>query len=208
MLEGWWQGLSFRGTTSYILTIKLKEIKSLLKTGNKDCFGRLDHNKKLALSQVKEWDRVEEIRVLTMEEVEAKKEAKDSYKKWVSLEEIHWRQKSRETWLQAGDRNTRFFHRMANSHFRKNTIACIKINGDWISDEIELREGIDDTCQAWLSDNLAWRAEINGLPFATLSLEEAGNLKMHFREEEILTAINEMDGDKAPGPDGFSMAFW
>ena len=146
--------------------------------------------------------------MLTMEEAEAKKEAKDYFKKWVSLEEIHWRQKSRETWLKAGDRNTGFFHRMANSHLRKNTIARIRINGDWISDEIELRKGIADACQAWLSNDLAWRAEIDGLPFATLSPEEAGNLEMPFREEEILTAINETDGDKAPGPDGFSMAFW
>ena len=146
--------------------------------------------------------------MLAIEEAEAKKEAKDYFKKWVSLEEIHWRQKSRETSLKAGDRNTGFFHRMANSHLRKNTIARIRINGDWISDEIELRKGIIDACQAWLSNDLAWRAEIDGLPFATLSPEEAGNLEMPFREEEILTAINETDGDKAPGPDGFSMAFW
>ena len=149
---------------------------------------------------MKEWDSVEE--------AEAKKEAKDSFRKWVSLEEIHWRQKSRETWLKVGDKNTGFFHCMANSHFRKNTIARIKINGDWIFDELELRKGIVDACQAWLSDDLVWRAEIDRLPFATLSPEEAGSLEVPFREEEIFTAINEMDGDKAPGPNGFSMAFW
>ena len=134
--------MSFQGSTSYILFRKLKEVKSLLKTWNRDYFGRLDRNKKPTLSQVKDWDRVEEVRELTVEEVEAKKEAKDSFKKWVTLEEIHWRQKSKETWLKAGDINIGFFHRMANSHFRKNIIARIKINGDWISDELELRKGI------------------------------------------------------------------
>ena len=119
---------------------------------------------------MKEWDSVEEVRVLTMEEAKAKKEAKDSFKKWVSLEEIHWRQKSRETWLKASDKNAGFFHRMANSHFKKNTIVCTKINGGWISDEFELRKGITDAYQAWLSDDLAWRAEIDWLPFSTLSL--------------------------------------
>ena len=59
----------------------------MLKIWNRDCFGRLDLNKKLALSYVKDWDRVEEVRELTVEEAEAeaKKEAKDSFKKWVRL---------------------------------------------------------------------------------------------------------------------------
>ena len=54
-----------------------------------DCFGRLDANKKLTLSQVEDWDHVEEVREPTLEETEAKKEVKDPFKKWVTLEEIH-----------------------------------------------------------------------------------------------------------------------
>ena len=66
-------------------------VKSLLKAWNRDCFGRLNVKKKLTLSQVDDWDRVEEVRELTLEETKAKKEAKDFFKKWVTLEEIHWR---------------------------------------------------------------------------------------------------------------------
>ena len=89
LMEGWWQGVSSRGSGSYVISRKLKEVKSLLKVWNRDCFGRLEGNKKLTLSQVENWDRVEEVRELTMEETEAKKEAKDSFEKWVTLEEIH-----------------------------------------------------------------------------------------------------------------------
>ena len=200
--------MSFWGSVSYILSKKLKEVMSLFKAWNTDCFGRLDVNKKLAPSQVEDWDRVKEVRELTLEETKAKKEAKDSFKKWVTLEEIHWRQKSRETWLKAVDRNIGFFHRMTNSRFRKNTIAHIKINGVWISIELEHREGISNAFQSWLSDDMAWRAEIDELLFSTLSPEKTSSLEFPFREDEVFAALNKMDGDKASGPDGLSLAFW
>ena len=158
--------------------------------------------------QLKAWDQVEEERELFMEEAEAKKEAKDAFRKWASLEEIHWRQKSREIWLREGDRNTGFFHRMANSHFRKNFMASIKINGVWLIEDQEMREGISNAFQSLFLDNMDRRAEIDGLSFASLNPKEAISLEVPFREEEVFIALNDMDGDKASRPDGFTLAFW
>ena len=56
----------------------------------------MECNKSSALQQVEFWDRKESERILTMEETELKKEAKENYKKWVLIEETHWRQLSRE----------------------------------------------------------------------------------------------------------------
>lgn len=34
------------------------------------------------------------------------------------------------------------------------------------------------------------------------------SLGLPFSEEEVFVAISNLSGDKAPGPDGFTMAFW
>ncbi|RVW65780.1 hypothetical protein CK203_007245 [Vitis vinifera] len=116
-----------------------------------------------------------------MAEAEQKKEAKDAFYKWVLMEEIQWRQKSRELWLKEGDRNTGYFHRMANAHRRNNSLDRITINGEMLTEDQELKQ---------------------------LNSREAENLEVPFSEEEIHFALMEMRGDKAPGPDGFTMAFW
>ena len=86
-------------------------------------------NKRLALDKVDFWDSQEKLCSLSLEELESRKEAKGDFEKWVLMEEISWRQKSREVWLREGDRNIGLFHRMANSHRRRNCLSKIKING-------------------------------------------------------------------------------
>ena len=94
-----------------------------------------------ALGKVAFWDSQEKLRSLSMEELEAN-EAKGDFKKWALMEEISWRQKSREVWLRDGDRNTDFFHRMANSHRRRNCLSKIKINGIWLTEEQDIKGGV------------------------------------------------------------------
>ncbi|RVW55331.1 Transposon TX1 uncharacterized 149 kDa protein [Vitis vinifera] len=175
LLREWWQGIEVRGRASFRLASKLKLLKLRIKTWNREVFGRLEVNKNSALQQVEYWDGVESERCLSFAETEQKKEAKDAFHKWVLLEEVHWRQKSRELWLKEGDRNTGYFHRMANAHRRNNSLDRIMING--------------------------------AAPKSTYS-SEAEDLEKPFTEEEIHGALMEMRGDKAPRPDGFTMAFW
>ncbi|RVW12842.1 putative ribonuclease H protein [Vitis vinifera] len=169
-------------------------------------FGNLGCNKAAALQQVEFWDLVESDRILSVEETELKKEAKENYKKWVLLEETHWRQLSREIWLREGDRNTGYFHRMANANRRNNYLDRIKIDGG-LSEEQEVREGIANAYQQMLSE-VGWQADIGRLRLDQISHQEAENLEAPFSEAEVHSALMEMNGDKAPGPDGFTVAFW
>ncbi|WKA02253.1 hypothetical protein VitviT2T_020466 [Vitis vinifera] len=208
MIRRWWWEIEVRGSASYRLATKLKEIKQKLKIWNKEVFGNLGCNKAAALQQVEFWDRVESERILSMEETELKNEAKVNYKKWVLLEETHWRQLSREIWLREGDRNTGYFHRIANANRRNNYLDRIKIDGVSLTEEQEVRDGVANAYQKLLSKEAGWQADIGRLCLDQISQQDAENLESPFSEEEVHSALLEMNGDKAPGPDGFTVAFW
>jgi hypothetical protein len=55
-------------------------------------------------------------------------------------EDMSWRQKSKALWLREGDKNTKFFHQMANSCRRNNIVDSLMVNGSLSSDPIEIRE--------------------------------------------------------------------
>ena len=106
----------------------------------------------------------------------------EEYQKWAAFKEISWRQKSREIWLKKGDRNTGFFHRMTNLHRRRNTITKMRINGQFITGEEQLRLRIAKAFEAMLADSGEWRANLEGLHFSRLNALEADNLELQFME--------------------------
>ena len=65
------------------------------------------------------------------------------------MEKISWRQKSREVWLKEGDKNTDFFHRMANN--KRSKLTKLKINGSWIVKEREIQGAVVSVFQHLLS---------------------------------------------------------
>ena len=87
LLKSGWHGFIVRGSCSFVLAEKLKPLKSNMKIWNKDVFGKIGVNKTLA-EKVYFWDEQEKLRELSMEEVEARKEAREDFKKWVLMEEV------------------------------------------------------------------------------------------------------------------------
>ena len=49
---------------------------------------------------------------------------------------------------------------------------------------------------------------MEGLEFDEIGESEKGWLERRFEKDEILLVVRDMEGDKAPGPDGFSIAFF
>ena len=84
----------------------------------------------------------------------------------------------------------------------------IKINRIWLSEEQEVRTGIADAFKQLLTEDSEWKADIGGLNLNQISQQEAEILEFPFSEDEVHSALMDMNGDKAPSPDGFTVAFW
>ncbi|RVW48600.1 putative ribonuclease H protein [Vitis vinifera] len=84
----------------------------------------------------------------------------------------------------------------------------IKVNGIWLLEEQEVRTGIADAFKQLLTKDSKWKADIGGLILNQISQQEADTLELPFTEDEVHSALMDMNGDKAPGPDGFMVAFW
>ncbi|RVW40781.1 Transposon TX1 uncharacterized 149 kDa protein [Vitis vinifera] len=75
-------------------------------------------------------------------------------------------------------------------------------------DKEELREGIGSYFKSLFEEPRVRRPDVESSLFKTLDALDNETLEGHFSEEEVYKAISELRGDKAPGPDGFTLAFW
>ena len=104
------------------------------------------------------------------------------------------------------DKNIGFFHIMANSHRRGNHITKMKINEVWVSKEVEMKQGIVGGFKTLPSNTREWRANLDGLTFQRITEDEVTRLEIPFTIDEVFIALSNLNGDKAPSPDGFTLA--
>ncbi|CAI9278120.1 unnamed protein product [Lactuca saligna] len=125
-------------------------------------------------------------------------------------EEKFLKQKAKIQWLKEGDSNSKFFHRIVKGKMHKNIIeAIMNCHGEWLEGEAIYKEFVDYfqdflgkevTCdEIYLPDSLF----IN-----KLDLVDVVDMVKIVSNEEIKTALFDIDDDKAPGPDGYSAKFF
>ncbi|RVW83895.1 hypothetical protein CK203_042030 [Vitis vinifera] len=71
--------------------------------------------------------------------------------------------------------------------------------------ERDIKDGVVQAFHSLLSETDEWRPRCNGLQVGVLEGEATALLEAPFSEEEVFGALSDLNGDKAPGPDGFTM---
>jgi len=109
--------------------------------------------------------------------------------------------------MEEGDRNTKFVHRVASMRRRFNAIDKIVVEGVLHGDVFSAKDAIVHFYERLYDEDAPSRPFLEGLSYNFIDEEEALELVTEFSEEEVWQAINELGKDKAPGPDGFNIAF-
>jgi len=207
-LEYWWQSYNIVGRADFVLLQKLKRLKRDITNWNREEFGKVETRKTRALDELAAFEQAAESRQLTVPELIQMMNLRIELQQLVKAEEISWRQKSRCLWLKEGDKNTKFFQKIANSHRRGNCIDKLKVGTEIIEDKHRIKQETVDFYESLYTEPEQWRPSANFEGIPSISVEEKFNLEATFQEEEVLAAIQSCAPDKAPGPDGYTMAFY
>ena len=189
---------------------KTKEIKRLQKT-ELHAWGSSKTR-----PETKEIKRLQK-RLEELNEREMTKESKEEFlaesKKLDALlrqQEIFWQQRSRISWLNHGDKNTKIFHTKASQRRQMNYIQGIKTNnGDWVEEIEEIAEVASDYFQNIFKVGTCDRMEecLNAIPHK-MTDEMLEVLSRPYNREEVKVALFRMGPTKAPEPDGMNTLFY
>jgi exonuclease III len=202
-----WNSESIHREPCQRLFHKLKKTGMSLRRWSKKLFSKAKVELHMALEVILRLDIAQENRALSNEERDLRARLKRRIVGLAALERTRKRQASRVTNLKDGDANTRYFHLKVNARRRKNHIHRLKHNNGWVTEHAQKKEIIHSHFEAVIkkgpprSYNINW----SSIPTTQCDLSE---LDAPFTEEEVKLAVDNTASDKAPGPDGFTGAFF
>lgn len=125
-------------------------------------------------------------------------------------EETYWKLKSRNQWLNLGDRNTRFFHASTKNRIARNRLTSIQdLNGTRLYGNREIgNEGIRYFSELFSSNSQGDLTEVLRNIQPVVTAEMNNSLLTEITSEEIKAALFSIGATRAPGPDGFNGAFY
>jgi hypothetical protein len=152
-------------------------------------------------------DELEEARPLFITEFNFRAIVKLHLECLFLIECKYWRKRCTIRWIKMAEDNTRFFHAMATTRYRRNSISMLKDSDGRVVSDHEEMAGLLWSCyrnRMGKSEGIPMQFDLQRLFHKIHGLEE---LTSPFSNEEMDLVIKEMPAHKAPGPDGFTGLF-
>ena len=110
--------------------------------------------------------------------------------------------------MKEGDRNTGFFHKQAEARRNVNFIQEIQAHGRLISNFEEIKEEATRHFKdLFTAQPVSEDVELLHLIPRAVNNKDNGSLKQPITMEEIRQAMDSMEEDRAPRPDGYNVNF-
>jgi mannosylglycoprotein endo-beta-mannosidase len=207
LLQTSW-GNSVTGYPMFKLVTKLKGLKVILKewaslqsNSTKYNIGKWNQNL-LQIQQNLSADPFNE--KLHKEEAVCKR----GLEEWLAKEEEELRLKSRQLWLLQGDRNSKFFHNAIKVRISKNSLrGLLKDDGSSL-DNYEIFNSAPSFYKTLFNQESYWNTFPKLVVKKFLTERSQSWLIREISTTEVKEALFQMEGDKAPGPDGFNASFY
>jgi hypothetical protein len=151
-------------------------------------------------------DQTQEQRPLDDDELHVCRVAKEKILALTVVRKIRLRQRSRPTWIRAGEANTKLFHLRANGWGWKNYLPSLQLRGRTITAQEDKAEALKAFCTDQFRTPQPRECTLN---WATLQTprHELAELDRDITKQEIKAAVMQTPSEKAPGPDGYMRAF-
>ncbi|KAL2930341.1 LINE-1 retrotransposable element ORF2 protein [Bienertia sinuspersici] len=206
-----WKG-NTQGTAMFNLVQKMKRVKETLKTLNKSGFCSVQAAERLAYQQLLEaQDAIQtdpHNAQLIEKEINADKEYREKHKNYMQF----LRQKAKIDWVREGDENSALFHSSIRKRRIQNTVYTIKDKAGVFHDTPDgVQKAFLDYYQELLGSNIGDRRPVNREIVQTgpvVSEEHNLTLTNPFTPADVKKVVFSLNGDKAPGPDGFGAHFF
>jgi len=199
------------GSPGFIWETKLKRTKQVIKEWAKENYQEPEEVKKKIKSDLESVQlRIEE-HGLSQQNKEQERTLYTQLSHINREEETKWRLKSRQLWLQGGDKNIAYFHKQATARKLRNNVSSILDNeGNLHSTQETIRKAASEHYRDLLTETKGeedYTDLLQHLPKG-ITKEMNDSLNKEIEEEEIRRAIWNLHPDKAPGPDGFPICFY
>ncbi|XP_021992554.1 uncharacterized protein LOC110889344 [Helianthus annuus] len=131
------------------------------------------------------------------------------FKSAVYDEECFLKQKSKVQWLCAGDSNTSYFHNSVKSRNARNRINCIKDTNGNQYEGVDVAAALLNHYSAFMgTEDKVARLDDADLFVNVLQQNVAETMVRQVTDDEVKQAMFSISENKAPGPDGYTSAFF
>jgi len=204
-------GQHIEGSPGYIWEKKLKNVQKSLRFWAKSHYKEPEKEKHELKFQIVELQCAIEQKEYHQNEKIQEEELYNKLSRIKRREEEKWRIKSRQIWLESGEKNTSFFHKQATARQVRNTITAIVDNiGTQHVEQAGIKGATTDHFKDLLTETKEEESYDDLLQhFPSKVTDDLNkNLIAKIKEEEIVEAIWSLQPNKAPGPDGFPICFY